>query len=346
MPPKKEADMELYAAIDLHSNNSVLVVTDSEDRVVFAKRLRNELEVIVTAMRTCRGEIRAVAVESTYNWYWLVDGLQAAGFDVRLANTAAVKQYDGLKHGDDFSDARHLAKLLRLGILPEGYICPRELRALRDLMRKRAQLVRQRTAQILSIQNQLARNTASSLAGHEIKRWEDCEVDALTLLDDQKRALKANLAVMRCLDEQVKGLERAILAKGKLREEFKGLKTVSGIGDVLALTIALETGDVHRFASAGKFASYARMVDSRRESNGKAKGVGNRKCGNKHLSWAFIEAAHYAVRYDPLVKRFYQRKCGKGLSVVAIKAVAHKLARACFHIMREGVPFDGPRAFA
>ena len=96
----------------------------------------------------------------------------------------------------------------------------------------------------------------------------------------------------------------------------------------------------------GKFASYARMVDSRRESNGKSKGVGNRKCGNKHLSWAFIEAAHCAVRYDPSVRRFYQRKCAKGLSVVAIKAVAHKLARACYHIMSEGVPYDGTRAFA
>jgi transposase len=213
-------------------------------------------------------------------------------------------------------------------------------------MRKRAQLVRQRTAQILSIHNLLARNLAKSVKGDDIKRLEDGEIDALALLEDQKRALRANVAVMRCLEEQIRLLEGAILAKGKLRQEFHGLKTVSGIGDVLALTIALETGDVHRFASAGKFASYARMVDSRRESNGKTKGVGNRKCGNKHLSWAFIEAAHYAVRYDPSVRRFYQRKCAKGLSVVAIKAVAHKLARACYHIMREGVPYDGTRAFA
>jgi len=346
MPPKKEADMELYAAIDLHSNNSVLVVTDAEDHMVFAKRLRNDLEMIVSALRSCPGDVRAVAVESTYNWYWLVDGLRSAGFDVRLVNTAAVKQYDGLKHGDDFSDGKHLAQLLRLGILPEGYICPPELRALRDLMRKRAQLVRQRTTQILSIHNLLARNLAKSVKGDDIKRLEDGEIDALALLEDQKRALRANVAVMRCLEEQIRLLERAILAKGRLRKEFHGLKTVSGIGDVLALTIALETGDVHRFASAGKFASYARMVDSRRESNGKSKGVGNRKCGNKHLSWAFIEAAHCAVRYDPSVRRFYQRKCAKGLSVVAIKAVAHKLARACYHIMSEGVPYDGTRAFA
>ena len=338
--------MELYAAIDLHSNNSVLVVTDPEDHVVFAKRLRNDLELILAALCGCPGAIRAVAVESTYNWYWLVDGLKCAGFDVRLANTAAVKQYDGLKRGEDFSDAKHLAQLLRLGILPEGYICPPELRALRDLMRKRAQLVRQRTSQILSIHNLLARNLAKSLKGDDIKRLEDGAIDGLALLEDQKRAVKANVAVMRCLEVQIRLLERAILAKGRLREEFHGLQTVSGIGEVLALTIVLETGDIHRFASAGKFASYARMVDSRRESNGKSKGVGNRKCGNKHLSWAFIEAAHCAVRYDPSVRRFYQRKCAKGLSVVAIKAVAHKLARACYHIMREGVPYDGTRAFA
>jgi transposase len=346
MPPKKEADMELYAAIDLHSNNSVLVVTDAEDHVVFAKRLRNDLQMIVTALRSCSGDIRAVAVESTYNWYWLVDGLREVGFDVRLVNTAAVKQYEGLKHGDDFSDGKHLAQLLRLGILPQGYIYPPEQRAVRDLMRKRSQLVHQRTAQILSIHNLLARNLAQSVKGDDIKRLEDSEIEGLALLEDQKRALRANVAVMRCLEQQIRLLERAILAKGRLRQEFHGLKTVSGIGDVLALTIALETGDIQRFASAGKFASYARMVDSRRESNGKSKGVGNRKCGNKHLSWAFIEAAHCAVRYDPSIRRFYQRKRAKGLAVVAIKAVAHKLARACYHIMRDGVPYDGTRAFA
>jgi len=338
--------MELYAAIDLHSNNSVLVVTDAEDHVVFAKRLRNDLQMIVTALRSCSGDIRAVAVESTYNWYWLVDGLREVGFDVRLVNTAAVKQYEGLKHGDDFSDGKHLAQLLRLGILPQGYIYPPEQRAVRDLMRKRSQLVHQRTAQILSIHNLLARNLARSVKGDDIKRLEDSEIEGLALLEDQRRALRANVAVMRCLEEQIRLLERAILAKGRLRQEFHGLKTVSGIGDVLALTIALETGDIQRFASAGKFASYARMVDSRRESNGKSKGVGNRKCGNKHLSWAFIEAAHCAVRYDPSIRRFYQRKRAKGLAVVAIKAVAHKLARACYHIMRDGVPYDGTRAFA
>lgn len=337
--------MELYAGIDLHSNNAVLMVLDGADRVVFAKRLANDLEAILMALRSCAGSILGVAVESTYNWYWLVDGLQDAGYRVHLVNTAAVKVYDGLKHSGDFSDARHLAHPLRLGILPEGYIYPREQRAVRDLMRKRSQLVRQRSSQILSMQNLVARNLGAQCSGNDIKRWDDEDIDAMNLLDDQKLALKANLAVMDCLDRQVHTLERRILACAKLSEPFQALKSVSGVGDVLALTIALETGDIGRFASPGQFASYARTVDSRRESNGKKKGEGNAKCGNKHLAWAFIEAAHFAVRYDAAIKRWYQKKCASSLSVVAIKAVAHKLARACWHVMKDGRPFEASRAF-
>ena len=129
------------------------------------------------------------------------------------------------------------------------------------------------------------------------KHWTPEVIDAMALLDEQKLAMKANLTVMRCLDVQVTTLEHSILDKAKLRQALQTLKTVSGIGDVLALTIALETGDVGRFDSAGNFASYARTVGSRRESNGKKKGEGNAKCGNKHLAWAFIEAAHFAVPY-------------------------------------------------
>jgi transposase len=337
--------MRLYAAIDLHSNNSVLCVLDETDHIVFAKRLPNELATIETALRGCAGEVHGVAIESTYNWYWLVDGLQDAGFTVHLVNTTAVKQYDGLKHCGDFDDARHLAHLLRLGILPTGYIYPREERALRDLLRKRSQLVRQRTSQVLSMQNLLARNLGAHASGNEIKRWTDETIAALPMLPQQRLALMTNRAVMDCLDEQVKRLESAILAQARERPDYQALNTVPGIGKALALTIALESGDMARFTDAGHFASYARTVDSRRESNGKKKGSGNAKRGNRHLAWAFIEAAHFAVRYDETIRRWFQKKCAKTLQVVAIKAVAHKLARACFHVMKSGAPFDAARAF-
>ena len=343
--PTKEADMELYGGIDLHSNNCVVTVLDEQDRTVYAKRLANDLGTVLAALRGCAGTMRGVAVESTYNWYWLVEGLQAAGFTLHLVNTAAVKQYDGLKHGGDFSDARHLAHLLRLGILPVGYIYPREDRAVRDLLRKRSQLVRQRSSQILSIENLIARNLGVRASCKQVKAFEPEHIDALELLEEQKQALKANLAVMNCIDKQVDQLERRVVANVKLREDYKALKTVSGVGVVLAVTIALETGDIGRFASPGNFASYARMVNSRRESNGKKKGEGNAKCGNKYLAWAFIEAAHFAVRFDPTIKRWYQKKCASSLSVVAIKAVAHELGRACYYVIKDGTPFDVAKAF-
>ncbi|MDH3460374.1 MAG: IS110 family transposase, partial [Burkholderiaceae bacterium] len=294
--------MELYSGIDLHGNNSVVVVLDEGDHVVYQRRLPNDLGAIIAALRSCGAPIEAVAVESTFNWYWLVDGLRAEGFEVKLVNTAAVKQYDGLKHSGDFSDARHLAHLLRLGILPEGYIYPKEGRAVRDLLRKRSQMARQRSSQILSMQNLVARNLGAQASGNEIKRWDDGVIDAMALLPEQRLALKANLTVMDCLDRQVKVLERSVLARAKLRSDYQALLTVSGIGKVLGLTIALETGDISRFAGPGNFASYSRLVDSRRESNGKKKGAGNAKCGNKYLAWAFVEAAHFAVRYDVCVQ--------------------------------------------
>ncbi len=338
--------MELYAAIDLHSNNSMLVVLDQDDHVILERRLKNDLERIRLALAPHRESIRGIAVESTYNWYWLVDGLMNEGYQLHLVNTAAVKQYDGLKYSADQHDARWLAHLLRLGILPEGYIYPKQERALRDLARKRSQLVRARTTQILSIQTLLERNLGTQVSGNDIKGWSTAEIKALPLLPEQRLAINANLVVMQCLDAQIKIVECAILAQARLRPAFNWLLTVSGIGKILALTIALETGDIGRFESVGDFASYCRCVNSVRLSNGKKKGVGNAKNGNKYLAWAMIEAANFAVRYDPAIKRFYQRKKTQVHGVVAIKAVAHKLARACYHVMREGKPFEVTRAFA
>ena len=146
-----------YSGIDLHSNNSVVTVTDEEDRVVAEKRLPNDLAKILSFLLPWRETLTGVVVESTFNWYWLVDGLQAAGFKVHLANTTAIKKYEGLKHSDDETDARYLAHLLRLGILPTGTILPPDQRAVRDLARKRMQLVRSRTTHILAVENITAR---------------------------------------------------------------------------------------------------------------------------------------------------------------------------------------------
>ena len=337
--------MKLYGAIDLHSSNNVVVVIDEQDEVVYQKRLPNDLAMIVEQLSPYRSSLEGIVVESTYNWYWLVDGLMEQGYRVHLANTAAIQQYEGLKYTNDHSDARWLAHILRLGVLPQGYIYPKQERPIRDLLRKRSQMVRQRTLNLLSIQNLMTRNTSSSMSANRVKGLDAQQIDELLPNEDLALAVKANLSVMCCADEQTEILERTVRERIKLRPEFSFLKTVPGIGQILALTIMLETGNIRRFPSVGNYASYCRCVGSQKLSNGKRKGSGNTKNGNKYLAWAFVEAANFAVRYQPRIKSFYQRKKSKTNGIVAIKAVAHKVCRACYYIMRDRVAFDLTKAF-
>jgi transposase len=118
----EETEMPLYGGIDLHANNSVVVLLNERDEVIYQKRLPNNLTTILEQLAPYHTEMQGLVVESTYNWYWLVDGLMEAGYRVHLANPAAMQQYGSLKYTDDYSDARWLAHLLRLGVLPEGYI--------------------------------------------------------------------------------------------------------------------------------------------------------------------------------------------------------------------------------
>jgi len=229
--------------------------------------------------------------------------------------------------------------------LPEGHIYPRAERPVRDLLRKRSQLVRHRTIHVLSIQNLLTRNTGSSMKANQIKGLDVAQVDELLINADLALAVKANLAVMLSAAEQIEILEHRITELVKLRPQFRFLKTVPGIGEILALTIMLETGDIGRFASVGNYASYCRCVGSQKISNGKKKGKGNTKNGNKYLAWAFVEAANFAIRPNSQIKSYYQRKKAKTKGVVAIKAVAHKLCRACYYIMRDRVAFNITKAF-
>src|SRR6516225_1104045 len=189
-----EADMK-YCGIDLHSNNSVVIVSDEADRVVFSKRLPNDLGQIRGALEPHREELAGVVIESTYNWYWLVDGLMDAGYRVHLAHPSAIKKYEGLKYSGDFADAAYLAHLLRLGLLAEGYIYPREERAARDLARKRMQLVRCRTVQILSIENIVVRQTGGRMKSEAIKRLTADQVEALGFVPDVTLAVESNRAV-------------------------------------------------------------------------------------------------------------------------------------------------------
>jgi transposase len=337
--------MSLYGGIDLHANNSVVVLINEQDQMHYQKRLPNDLTTILEQLAPYHTEIEGLVVESTYNWYWLVDGLMDAGYRLHLANPAAIQQYSGLKYTNDQSDARWLAHMLRLGVLPEGYIYPKAQRPVRDLLRKRGQLVHQQTANVLSIQNILVRNTGSRLSANRIKGLSQAEVDVLLPDLDQALAVSSALAVVSCLAKQIKAIEKRVRTRMQRTPLYDLLQTVDGIGPILAQTILLETGDIGRFPRVGDYASYCRCVDSTKVSNGKRKGQGNVKNGNPYLSWAYAEVATFAIRLNPRVQRYYQRKQAETNVPVARKTVAHKLARACYHMMRHQVAFDEAKAF-
>lgn len=335
--------MSLYCGIDLHSNNHVVVVINEEDKRLYEKRLPNDLNLTLQALEPFKDHLVSTVVESTFNWYWLVDGLIDHGYKVELANpTACAQQYSGLKYSDDKHDAFWLAHMKRLGILPTGYIYPPEQRAIRDMLRRRLQLVGMRSKQLTGIQTQIWRSSGVRIKSSDIKKktFTIPYLDGLLL-----QSAQANLTLYRAIEFEIKQLEKTILGILKFSPEFTVLKTMTGVGDVLGMTIMLETGTIDRFASMGNYASYCRCVKSIRISNNKQKGKGNSKSGNKYLSWAFSEAAHFAVRYDERAKRFYNRKKSKTNGIVAIRAVAHKLARATYCMLKNQTEYDSKLAF-
>jgi transposase len=179
----------------------------------------------------------------------------------------------------------------------------------------------------------------------QIKRLKTDQVDLLELPPDVALALKANLAIGETLQQQIVILEKRLAECVKLRGDYHLLKMVPGIGETFATVIMLETATVARFAGVGQFSSYCRCVDSVRQSNGRKKGEGNTRNGNAYLVWAFIEAANFALRQCPQARRFYERKQSATNRIVALKAVAHKLARACYYMLREQQAFDVTRCF-
>jgi transposase len=338
--------MNKYSGIDLHSNNCVVVVCDEEDRVCCERRVPNDLAKVIALLAPFRDNLVSVAVESTFNWYWLVDGLRAAGFDVKLVNTAAIAQYEGLKYSGGEHDARHLAHLLRLNLLRFGYAFEPEWRAVRDLARKRLQLVRTRTTHVLALETIFARQTGGRLSGSMAKALDVEDVARWGWSDDVTLTAQVNVLAVQAMERGIEIIERRLHERVKLAPEYAVLKSVPGIGEILSTIIMLETGPIERFTSAGNYASYARCVGSGRFSNSKKKGEGNRKNGNTYLAWAFVEAAHYALRYSEAAKRFYERKRARSNTALATKALAHKLARACYHMLKGQMVFDEKRCFA
>jgi transposase len=235
--------------------------------------------------------------------------------------------------------------VLRLGVLPQGYIYPKADRAVRDVLRKRSHLVRQHTATVLSVQNILARNTGLRFSATRIHEFTKADLEGLLPEPNQVLAVTSSLALLACLSQQITTLAKAVTTSLQHTPAYEQLLSVDGIGTIVAQTIVLETGHIGRFPTVGHYASYCRWVKSTKISNGKRKGQGNSKNGNPYLEWAYMEAAQFAIRFSPTVQRFDQRQQAKSHVMVARKAVAHKLSRACYYIIRDLVPLKVQKAF-
>ncbi len=244
--------MALYCGIDLHSRDCWLAILDEGLKVVHESKVGNDLPTLLQVLEPYREDLEGIAVESTYNWYWLVDGLSEAGYKMHLVNTWAVKQWEGLKYTDDRHDARWLAHLLSLGILPEGWICPKQERSVRDLLRRRAFLVRKRTSFLLAMRGAFECRTGRRTTSNEIRQWTAEEIKSY--LDDEIEALGITclLEPMNAVNDQIRILEKEALRQARLRDQFAPLLTVWGIGKILGLTVMYEVGEIARFRKVGK----------------------------------------------------------------------------------------------
>jgi transposase len=335
----------LFAGIDLHSNNLMIGIVDQTGRRLKHQKLDCDLQQVDRFLKPFRARFKSLAVESTYNWYWLVDGLRARSYPVVLANPARIQQYNGLKHADDKSDAFFLAELQRLGILPTGHIYDPVLRPVRDLLRRRMSLVRQRTALLLSFKSLYTRTTGEAMSLSRLKGMELKE--AKTLYEHPANCLIAAVQKehIEQLDQSIARIEKAVLKSARELPCYKRLNTLPGVGRILSLTITMEVGEIKRFKAQGNLASYCRTVDSKRISNGRKKGDNNGKCGNRYLAWAFIEAANFAKRYDDQCRKWFDRKAAKTSTVLATKALACKLTKAAWHVMANNTDYDPGRMY-
>lgn len=336
---------KLIAGIDLHSNNVMIGVINQDGKRVAHRKLGCDLSEVVGFLQPFKPQLQSMAVESTFNWYWLVDGLRAQGYSIDLANPAKIEQYSGMKHVDDKDDAFHLADLQRLNILPKAHVYDPELRPVRDLLRRRTNLVHQHTALLLSFNSLYTRTTGQKLDLGETKKIEPKEAPKLYEHPANQLIAQVQAEHIQALAKSIRRVEKAVLTCAREIPLYERLLTIPGIGRILGMTITMEVGDVKRFKTDGDFASYCRMVDARRLSNGKCKAENNQKCGNKYLAWTFVEAANFSRRYDEQCRRWYDRKAARTSKVIATKALGCKLAKAAWHVMAGPCDYDAKRMF-
>src|SRR5260370_15305763 len=330
--------MKYRCGIDLGARDSQICVIDERVKIVWEQKVQNDIERITKLLEPFKANLQIV-VESTFNWYWLVDGLQAGGFDVVLAHTPGLHLITKAKVKTDRLDAFKLAKVLLAGVIPKAYIYPVETRPVRDLLRQRAHLVQRRAGEYGSLRRLLLRQGILSSKQSELKTADAAALEQW--FDHPLVRMRASQELQRIslYSKQITKMESTILGLARKEQVYALLQKLPGVGQIIALSIFYETGEVGRWANAKVFHSYCRVVMGVAQSGKVTRRGRAPKQGNPYLKWALSQAAVHAVQFHPRVRRYYEhqmkRHQGRGRKLVVYNIIAHKLAQAAFHILKE-----------
>jgi transposase len=335
--------MHHYIGMDMHRQFSQVCVLDAEGQTVRERRLYHEDVQEMTEFFAALAPGTPVAVEATYGWMWMADLLQGCGLQVHLAHPAGVRLIAESRLKTDKIDARILAQLLRTGFLPEAYLAPPPVRDLRMLLRHRQAMVKGRTSVKNAVHAVLARHNIHlpmsdvfGVAGTEMLAQMALPAPARRVLDDL-------LERIEFLNGQLRRLESHLHRALKPDVRIHWLTSLPGIGKLTAYYLLAEIGEIGRFCSAAKLASYAGLCPSTRASAGKVRHGPTGPAGRGLLKWALVEAAHIAVRRDPYFASVFQalqRRKGKQKAYVA---TARKMAVIVWQLLSEHRPYEHKR---
>lgn len=338
-------DNQYYCGVDLHSTTMYVTVVDKLGNIRYRRNLKNDFNLFKDKMKPFLPDL-AVGVESTYNWYWLADGCHETNIPFYLGHALYMKAISGGKKKNDKLDSQTLANLMRTNYFPKAYPYPKEMRATRDLLRRRNYYVSLRASLNTHIQMIFHQHEIYNVAGPDIKK-KNTRRSLIERIDDAELQLsiESNLDLMEALDPIINRLDKRIRAKAKYHNSkgFIILESTPGIGDILAWTLMYEIEDIQRFPSAKKFSSYSRTVKCDRSSNGKNTGGGNQKIGNPYLKWAIDQIIVRAQSKEQLIQLYYLQLKSKHGKRKARAIISHKFAVAIYYMLKNGQAFDAVR---
>ena len=334
---------EFNCGIDLHAKSMYICVMNRDGDILVHRNIRNnDFDYFLKVVDPYRHDL-TVACECTFNWYWLCDCCHDAGIHFALGHALYMKAIHGTKTKNDRIDSKKIADLLRGNLLPKAYCCSAERRPVRELLRRRIYMMRERSALLTHMSSSVqvvGQDCLTAAEKHKNDRQE--AIPGRFGNELLKLSMEVDLAVVERLDGQIAKMEQAIVKHTKLTAsaEDNVLKSVPGIGRLLALVILYEVDDVNRFPTVSDFCSYSRLSPNDTESAGKIVGKQGRKMGNQYLKWAFSQAVVTAKRGNSPLKKHMDRLTAKVGTTKANTIVAHRLGRATYFMLKRKQVFD------